>query len=52
VDALCRAKGFQGGRTLDIASGQRCPARVYLENRPPKEGECRQETFVTRAVCQ
>lgn len=52
VDALCRGKGFQGGRTLDVTSAQRCPARVYLENRPPKEGECRTETFVTRAVCQ
>jgi hypothetical protein len=52
ADALCRAKGFQGGRNVDITSAQRCPARVYLENRPPKEGECRTETFVTRAVCQ
>jgi hypothetical protein len=52
ADALCRAKGFQGGRNLDITSGQRCPARVYLENRPPKEGECRMETYVTRAMCQ
>jgi hypothetical protein len=52
ADALCRAKGFQGGRNLDITSAQRCPARVYLESRPPKEGECRTETFVTRAMCQ
>jgi hypothetical protein len=52
VDALCRAKGFQSGRSLDVTSGQRCPARVYIENRPPKEGECRMETYVTRAVCQ
>jgi hypothetical protein len=52
ADALCRAKGFQGGRNLDVTSAQRCPARVYLENRPPKDGECRTETFVTRAVCQ
>jgi hypothetical protein len=52
ADALCRGKGFQGGRNLDVTSAQRCPARVYLENRPPKEGECRTETFVTRAVCQ
>jgi hypothetical protein len=52
VDALCRGKGFQTGRSLDVTSGQRCPARVYIENRPPKEGECRMETYVTRAVCQ
>jgi hypothetical protein len=52
VDALCRAKGFQTGRSLEVTSGQRCPARVYIENRPPKEGECRMETYVTRAMCQ
>ncbi len=52
VDALCRTKGFQAGRTLDVTSAQRCPARVYLEARAPKEGECKLETYVTRAVCQ
>jgi hypothetical protein len=52
VDALCRTKGFQGGRSIDVTSAQRCPARVYLENRAPKQGECRLETYVTRAVCQ
>jgi len=52
VEALCRTRGFQTGRTLDVTSAQRCPARVYIEARAPKEGECRMETFVTRAVCQ
>lgn len=53
VEALCRAKGFQGGgRSIDVTSAQRCPAKVYLENRAPKQGECRLETYVTRAVCQ
>ena len=52
VEALCRAKGFQGGRSIDVTSAQRCPARVCLENRAPKAGECRIETYVTRAVCQ
>lgn len=52
VEALCRAKGFQTGRTLDVTSAQRCPARVWISGRSPQEGECRMETFVTRAVCQ
>jgi hypothetical protein len=52
VDALCRAKGFQTGRTLDIASSQRCPTKVWMSGRAPQEGECRLETYVTRAVCQ
>lgn len=52
VDALCRTKGFQSGRTLDIKSSQRCPAKVWISGRPPQEGECRMETYVVRAVCQ
>lgn len=52
VDALCRTKGFQGGRTLDVKSGQRCSARNWIAGGAPKEGPCRVETYVTRAVCQ
>ncbi|MPZ38923.1 MAG: hypothetical protein GEU95_12825 [Rhizobiales bacterium] len=52
VEALCRAKGFQNGRSLDVTSSQRCPAKVWMSGRPPVEGECRLETYVTRAVCQ
>jgi hypothetical protein len=52
VDALCRAKGHQSGRTLEIASSQRCPTKVWISGRAPKEGECRQETYVVRAMCQ
>lgn len=52
VDALCRTKGFQGGRTLDVKSGQRCSARNWIAGGAPKEGPCRLETYVTRAVCQ
>ncbi len=52
VDALCRTKGFQGGRTLDVTSAQRCSAKNLLAGGTPKEGLCRMETYVTRAVCQ
>jgi hypothetical protein len=52
VEALCRTKGFQGGRSLDVTSSQRCPAKVWIAGRAPVEGECRLETYVTRAVCQ
>jgi hypothetical protein len=52
VVALCRTKGLQAGRSLDVTSSQRCPAKVWMSGRPPKEGECRLETYVTRAVCQ
>ena len=52
VEALCRTRGFQSGRTLDVSSYQRCPAKVWISGQAPKEGECKLETYVTRAVCQ
>ena len=52
VDALCRTKGFQGGRTLDVTSAHRCSAKGLISGRAPKEGPCPVETYVTRAVCQ
>jgi hypothetical protein len=52
VETLCRAKGFQSGRPLDVTSSQRCPAKIWISGRAPKEGECRLDTYVTRAVCQ
>lgn len=50
--ALCKYRGFTGGRGLDINSAQKCPAWVWLSGRTPEEGKCRTETYVTRAVCQ
>lgn len=50
--ALCREKGFQGGRSVDIQTSQRCPIRSWLQSKGPKDGECRTENYVTRAVCQ
>jgi hypothetical protein len=52
ADGLCRSKGFQGGRHLDIMSGQRCSARAWLEAGAKRGKLCRTETYVTRAVCQ
>jgi hypothetical protein len=52
ADAACRSKGFASGKSLDTQSAQKCPARVWLSGRPPAQGECSLETFVTRAVCQ
>jgi hypothetical protein len=52
VDSLCRAKGFQSGRTLEVASAHRCSVRGLISGRAQKEGPCPVETYVTRAVCQ
>jgi len=49
---VCRTNGFTTGRSLDIQSAQKCPARLWLSGRLPADGECAVETFVTRAACQ
>jgi hypothetical protein len=48
----CRTKGFDSGQPLDISTSQECPARVMLSGRPPVEGECKDVTFILRAVCR
>ena len=48
----CRGKGFGTGKSLDTQSEQKCPAQVLLSGRAPNDGECKTETFVTRALCQ
>ena len=50
--ALCKTKGFERGKSLDITSAHKCPAQVWLEGRQPAVGECKQESFVSRAICQ
>jgi hypothetical protein len=52
TEVMCRTKGFKSGRSLDIQSAQKCPARIWLSGRAPKPGECAEESFVTRAMCQ
>lgn len=52
VDALCRTNGFQAGRSVDVTSVQRCRPRAWIGGHPPREGDCRIETFVIRAICQ
>ena len=51
-EAMCRAKGFQRGASLDITSTYRCPAIVWAERREPNDKECVNEAFVSKAVCQ
>jgi hypothetical protein len=50
--ALCRAKGFAAGKSVDITSAQKCPAAVWLEKRQPNADECKDESFVSKAICQ
>jgi hypothetical protein len=50
--SVCAAKGFQAGQSVATQTEEKCPARVLLSGRSPAAGECKTETFVTRAVCQ
>lgn len=52
VAALCRSKGFEQGRSLDVSTAQKCPAQVWLSGRQANPSECVDESFVTRAMCQ
>jgi hypothetical protein len=50
--ALCQSKGFSTGSSLDITSSRKCPASVWAQGREPRPGECQDESFVSRAMCQ
>lgn len=52
TEKLCKDKGYNTGRSLDTESAQTCNPRIYLPGYQRKEGDCRVETFVTRAACQ
>jgi hypothetical protein len=50
--ALCRSKGFSTGSSIDITSSRKCPSSVWTQGREPAPGECQDESFVSRAMCQ
>lgn len=49
--AMCKARGFEAGKSADMTTAEVCPAQVYLSGRS-SGSECRTETFVSRALCQ
>ena len=49
--AICQAKGFKTGKSIDMTTAEVCPAQVYLAGRSSGLG-CHTETFVSRALCQ
>lgn len=51
ADALCKAKGFESGKSLDMTTAEECPAKVWASGRK-SEGDCSTITFVSRALCQ
>jgi hypothetical protein len=51
ASTMCKAKGFDSGKSLDMTTAEVCPAKVYLSGRSSGP-ECTTETFVSRAFCQ
>jgi len=49
--AVCKTKGFESGKSVDMTTSEICPAHVYLSGRNSGEG-CHTETFVSRVLCQ
>lgn len=48
----CGAKGFSTGKPLDISTALACPPAAYASGQMPATGECPEETFLLRAICQ
>ncbi|MGH6666181.1 MAG: hypothetical protein ACREB2_14970 [Pseudolabrys sp.] len=51
ANAICKTKGFESGKSVDMTTAEICPAQVYLSGRNSGPG-CHTETFVSRALCQ
>ena len=51
ANAMCKAKGFDSGSSLDMTTAEVCPPKVYASGRTSGD-ECKMETFVSRAFCQ
>ena len=51
ANTMCKAKGFESGKSVDMTTAEVCPAQVYLSGRRSGVG-CRDETFVSRVLCQ
>jgi hypothetical protein len=49
--SVCKAKGFESGKSVDMTTAEVCPPSTWLSGRTTGT-ECRTETFVSRVLCQ
>jgi hypothetical protein len=52
ADQLCQSKGFKEGKSLNTDATEKCSPKVYLPGHKREPGDCRNEYYVTRALCQ
>jgi hypothetical protein len=50
--AVCKAQGYNSGKSADMTTAEDCPPKVFLSGRTSGENECKTVTFVSRALCQ
>lgn len=50
AEKLCKANGLSSGTSLAVTSARECPTRAILQREA--RAECKNVTFVTRAMCQ
>jgi hypothetical protein len=51
ASTMCKAKGFDSGKSVDMTTAEVCPPKVLLSGRNSGP-ECTTETFVSRVLCQ
>jgi hypothetical protein len=51
ANTMCKAKGFESGKSVDMTTAETCPPKVYMSGRSTGP-ECTTETFVSRVLCQ
>ena len=49
---ICKSKGFDTGKSMDMTTSLVCPRKVMMSGRAATSDECHDETFVSRAFCQ
>ena len=52
AERLCQSKGYKDGKSLDIDSVEKCSPRIFIPGRKREPGDCKNENFVTKALCQ
>jgi hypothetical protein len=52
AEALCRARGFTTGASVDFVTSEKCQPPYRSSGRDTPEGVCTLEHFVTRALCK
>ena len=52
ADKLCQTKDFKEGKSLNIDASEKCSPKIFIPGRKREPGDCRTDSYVTRALCQ